>query len=63
MVDATEKELRTRLAVLEAALACVKAECDAAHSEPTIAMTTVCRIHAVTRRALAAPPIPPGRAS
>lgn len=46
--------LRSRIAILEAALACVKAECEVAHVEPTIAMTTICRIDSVTRQALAA---------
>lgn len=54
--------LRTRIAILEAALACVKAECEIAHTEPTIAMTTICRIDSVTRQALAASS-PPRRSS
>jgi hypothetical protein len=53
-MSATEKELRTRLAILEAALACVREECEVAHVEPTIAMTTICRIDRVSRQALTA---------
>jgi hypothetical protein len=53
-MSATEKELRTRLAILEAALACVREECETAHVEPTIAMTTICRIDSVSRQALRA---------
>lgn len=50
----TEQELLTRVAILEAALACVREECEVAHGEPTIAMTTICRIDAVSRQALTA---------
>lgn len=53
-MNATEQELRTRVAILEAALACVREECEVAHGEPTIAMTTICRIDAVSRQALTA---------
>lgn len=53
-MSVTEQELRTRLAILEAALACVREECETAHVEPTIAMTTICRIDAVSRQALTA---------
>ena len=53
-MTATEKELRTRVEILEAALACVRAECETAHVEPTIAMTTIFRIDAVSRQALTA---------
>ena len=52
--SAAEKELRTRVEILEAALACVREECETAHREPTIAMTTICRIDAVSRQALTA---------
>ena len=50
----TEKELRTRIDILEAALSCVREECEMAHREPTIAMTTICRIDAVSRQAITA---------
>jgi hypothetical protein len=53
-MSATERELRTRLAILEAALACVREECETAHVEPTIALTTILRIDAVSRQALTA---------
>ena len=53
-MSVTEQELRTRVAILEAALACVREECETAHTEPTIAMTTICRIDAVSRQALTA---------
>lgn len=53
-MSATEQELRTRLAILEAALSCVRQECETAHGEPTIAMTTIFRIDAVSRQALTA---------
>lgn len=53
-MSVTEKELHTRIEILEAALACVREECEMAHLEPTIAMTTICRIDAVSRQALTA---------
>lgn len=53
-MSVTEQELRTRIQILEAALACVREECETAHTEPTIAMTTICRIDAVSRQALTA---------
>jgi hypothetical protein len=59
-MSVTERELRTRVAILEAALACVREECEVAHGEPTIAMTTICRIDAVSRQALAAHSKPVG---
>jgi hypothetical protein len=52
--SATEKEMRIRIEILEAALSCVREECEMAHLEPTIAMTTICRIDAVSRQALTA---------
>ena len=62
-MSATEKELMTRVAILEAALACVREECETAHIEPTIAMTTICRIDAVSRQALTASGFPAGFSS
>ena len=53
-MSVTESELLTRIEILEAALSCVRAECEMAHLEPTIAMTTICRIDAVSRQALTA---------
>jgi hypothetical protein len=44
--------LRTRVAILEAALACIQDECDLAFEEPEVAFSTMCRIASVARQAL-----------
>lgn len=46
--------LRTRVAILEAAIACVKRECDVAFDSPEVAFSTLCRIASVARQTLAA---------
>lgn len=47
-----EGALRTRISILEAALACVQRECDTAFDAPEVAFATLCRIHAVARQTM-----------
>ena len=44
--------LQTRVAILEAALECIRGECDLALEVPQIAFSTMCRIASVTRQVL-----------
>ena len=46
-------KLRTRLVILEAALASIDRECERALDEPTVVFMTMCRVAALTRQALA----------
>ncbi len=43
--------LRTRVLILEAALACVVREADRALDEPDLLLTSMCRVSAVARQA------------
>lgn len=47
-----EGALRTRISILEAALACVQRECDTAFDAPEVAFATLCRIHSVARQTM-----------
>lgn len=47
-----EGALRTRISILEAALACVQRECNTAFDAPEVAFATLCRIHSVARQTM-----------
>lgn len=47
--------LRTRVAILEAAIACVQRECNVAFDAPEVAFATLCRIASVARQTLVVP--------
>lgn len=47
-----EGALRTRISILEAALACVQRECNTAFEEPEVAFSTLCRIASVARQTI-----------
>lgn len=47
-----EGALRTRISILEAALACVQRECDVAFDVPEVAFSTLCRIASVARQTM-----------
>lgn len=54
-LGADDGALRTRVAILEAAIACVQRECNTAFDAPEVAFATLCRIASVARQSLAAP--------
>lgn len=45
--------------VMLAALACIQRECETALSHPEVSFTSICRIAALARQAVAPPPPPP----
>jgi hypothetical protein len=52
MASVAEGALRTRISILEAALACVQRECNTAFDAPEVAFATLCRIHSVARQTM-----------
>jgi hypothetical protein len=55
MASMAEGALRTRISILEAALACVQRECNTAFDAPEVAFATLCRIHSVARQTMPPP--------
>lgn len=51
-----ERSMRTRLCILEAALACIAREAEVALGRPDIAFLTMCRVSSIARQAGALEP-------
>lgn len=52
MGSVDEGALRTRISILEAALACVQRECATAFDVPEVSFATLCRIASVARQTM-----------